>query len=954
MNKFPIDSTTKAAVVTVCENYQAQDMNIRAMHSALAQIFGCDAENISPAALKAASWIEACEEASREGDVEPPFPREFEVTGGSGSSDPGRSGGKGKKATGTVARKSPKEVAKRKMESNQERPKPEYNPTHKKVPGTSHYYGDCAAHAIEEDEVTFIGDNDELGDGLLQVRAATNFRFVDEVGCDVSVGPGPVNHDNPIYLVAACGSLNLSLESGQRLTAGWWNSDPDPELAAWKAPAEIIWLKISVQAVYVDSELNLRNENKKLVVVDGTQGTYVLQCPEVGYTIRWKFSFKNFAKASRFEAVIPLGRCPDWYEEILWEELKVEYQRFKSANDVDPPAPPATTNAERLLLKLQSDMAFYEAVLRNAQQGLKWCKKKRAATKGGKAGKIGKTGKKGKKGGKVVLTRAERVLNAEAASVIKKQKGLTEEAKRAIEHIKLLKPKIQAQQTGLPEPTPASPASVPEPTPSPSPSPSPSPAPAPSPPPLPSPSSAPLVDGQERHRDGPAPSSSVGNVGSYREPNFAKQSAKRSDDSNVVNVPRTSDSDDRGSGAAPGDSNNAAPPNSEALMEMFGNSSGMQITWEVTHEGCNQNVSDYIAQPCNLHGLPGRVPHVERDLFTPDCLSIRTNVMTATSAIQSTGGRGKGDKQWIGRRWPFDGYACASSLWGLPLRQWRADDTVRAGSEGLGCRFGASENVATHLVDFTSSALLAPQQTVRLVDNLIVEAVGVGSAALLVINGGGFLGNALPIRMLVRKGAGGPGDLAPWTLCPQRRNAAFGRKARDQRRPCRGKGRRAESALRNGKTGRGRGLRDEPMELEVQNAQRTTDRPLTGGCYTGRKTVCADEGEGMHDYTAADNPEASAKASCARERAADELKVRFKSLEARYNSEVKSLTNQVRHLEGELQDPQAPNATLGESIDCFCARITDLEDSRATIDHSLQAVDAKLLGDSVTFPSLVP
>lgn len=89
-------------------------------------------------------------------------------------------------------------------------------------------------------------------------------------------------------------------------------------------------------------------------------------------------------------------------------------------------------------------------------------------------------------------------------------------------------------------------------------------------------------------------------------------------------------------------------------------------------------------------------------------------------------------------------------------------------------------------------------------------------------------------------------------------------------------------------------------------------------------------------------PSAGGQAARARERAADELKVRVESLEARYNSEMKSLTSRVRHLEGELQDQQSLNASMGDSLDDFRGRILELEESRVTMDRSLQVVDAKL------------
>lgn len=93
----------------------------------------------------------------------------------------------------------------------------------------------------------------------LPVRAATNFAFVNEHGEHVSVGPGP-GPSSQIFLVAACGSLNMQTEGGQRLAAGWWNSDPDPERMNMKAPAEITWLKIPVRYICTEQGLWLRDE----------------------------------------------------------------------------------------------------------------------------------------------------------------------------------------------------------------------------------------------------------------------------------------------------------------------------------------------------------------------------------------------------------------------------------------------------------------------------------------------------------------------------------------------------------------------------------------------------------------------------------------------------------------------------------------------------------------------
>jgi hypothetical protein len=81
---------------------------------------------------------------------------------------------------------------------------------------------------------------------------------VDIEGNHVSVGEG--EQPRGVFLIACCGSLNVQTESGQRLLAGWWNPDPDPEEEAYKASIEVLWVKIPVRSIEVDEELWLRDE----------------------------------------------------------------------------------------------------------------------------------------------------------------------------------------------------------------------------------------------------------------------------------------------------------------------------------------------------------------------------------------------------------------------------------------------------------------------------------------------------------------------------------------------------------------------------------------------------------------------------------------------------------------------------------------------------------------------
>jgi len=89
-------------------------------------------------------------------------------------------------------------------------------------------------------------------------------------------------------------------------------------------------------------------------------------------------------------------------------------------------------------------------------------------------------------------------------------------------------------------------------------------------------------------------------------------------------------------------------------------------------------------------------------------------------------------------------------------------------------------------------------------------------------------------------------------------------------------------------------------------------------------------------------PSAGSQATRARDRAADELRARFESLEARYNSEIASLTDRVLQMEGELHSLRTSSTSLGNSTNDFRQRIVDLENSSLALDHSLQLIGAKL------------
>ncbi|KAF8594359.1 hypothetical protein BDV93DRAFT_515843 [Ceratobasidium sp. AG-I] len=443
---YQINSRQHAETRALCDQYVYESsLELVDLITMTGEIFGCDERNLSTVAEQALAWIQACHEAHRDQNPLPPFPQEFIVVGGKQPSGSGPGPLPGSNSKGGRAEK-----------SKQAEPKAAFNPSSQPVPGTEHSFGDCATHAILECDMSFMGDVDEIGPGKLQVRAATNFCFVDRDGEHVSVGHGPVG-TNPVYLIAACGSLNPLTEGGQRLAAGWWNSDPDPTLAEWKAPAEIVWLKILVQYVYVDSGLKLRNEKTNLIMADGEQGSYVLQCPDPTYANRWSFCFTNFQDAKKFQGVTPEGQCPEWFDPVFWRDLRDEYRRWRQAKfDINPPARPEMGKDERLLLRLQADVAHHEAVVRNSKKGVKWCENR--------LNELRTPAAKRKKTNRPPTIHDENVRR-ERVVVTRKQHVFTQEGEKSSQELKALKPKLAGAQRKYKAPAPAQPTHVPQPPP---------------------------------------------------------------------------------------------------------------------------------------------------------------------------------------------------------------------------------------------------------------------------------------------------------------------------------------------------------------------------------------------------------------------------------------------------------------------------------------------------------
>lgn len=252
----------------------------------------------------------------------------------------------------------------------------------------------------------------------------------------------------------------------------------------------------------------------KLVVVDGNLGTYVLQCPDPSYATRWDMCFKHFQGAEMFEGIEPKGPCPSWFEERLWNDLKDEYKRWKaSGKDVDPPEPPATTQAERTLMKLESELAYYRGVMRNSRRGLDWCKAKKAEYR--------VPAPKSKRAMKVRTIHGDN-MDMLAARAAKLEQDFRRELQVSAARVKLLKPKLQpARKKCQPQP-----ASTPPPIPESTPTPTPSPPQSPSPPPAPSPTAeqGDLGIGQSNPSVPP--------------PRFAHQRANMVDESDIVPLPR--------------------------------------------------------------------------------------------------------------------------------------------------------------------------------------------------------------------------------------------------------------------------------------------------------------------------------------------------------------------------------------------------------------------------------
>ncbi|KAG8691810.1 hypothetical protein FRC11_009008 [Ceratobasidium sp. 423] len=185
--------------------------------------------------------------------------------------------------------------------------------------------GASEAYPQEEEKVQFSGD--KVFPGIkLYLRTATNWRVVDEKGNDsVIMTSGNVG----LFLIAACGALDGYSESSQRLAAGWWMPDPNPEERKWKAAVEIIWVRIPLVVIKV-TPMMFRGVEMNMLVATSKRAMYVLQSPHDDYYGRWSVCVNQYGDHDPFTDQNLEGEKPDYIDQPNWDDLVRDHRAFKT------------------------------------------------------------------------------------------------------------------------------------------------------------------------------------------------------------------------------------------------------------------------------------------------------------------------------------------------------------------------------------------------------------------------------------------------------------------------------------------------------------------------------------------------------------------------------------------------------------------------------------------------
>ncbi|KAG8682904.1 hypothetical protein FRC11_014198, partial [Ceratobasidium sp. 423] len=216
---------------------------------------------------------------------------------------------------------------------------------------------------IDEEEYRFKSDL-KLPTTDLFSRTATNFRFVNERGQPCVVLPEMKR--GRIFMIAVCGSLNGEYEGGVRLACGYWMVDVDPVKRAGKAPAEIVWLKIPVEGLGVETIDLMGGQPRDSLVVYGQTGHYILQSPDPTYHAWWRECRSYFNQYQDFQDVNVTGQMPKIFPvRQWWLDLQDEHRRLLAmcgADALDEELP-QVGRAERQLIRAEIDFAMAQCTL---------------------------------------------------------------------------------------------------------------------------------------------------------------------------------------------------------------------------------------------------------------------------------------------------------------------------------------------------------------------------------------------------------------------------------------------------------------------------------------------------------------------------------------------------------------------------------------------------------------